>query len=70
MIMCLKTWHPGCCQMAVLKEHPASLEDLCLSNQLLGLGSLAPPQGNHVQGSLGRGFLVDLLQIKRAGGKI
>ena len=35
--------------MTVLQEHPAALEDLGLGDQLLSLGPLSPPQGDHVQ---------------------
>ena len=34
--------------MTVLQEDPASFQDLGLGNQLLGFGSLATPQGDHV----------------------
>ena len=35
--------------MAVLQEDPAPLQDLGLGDELLRPGSLAPPQGDHVQ---------------------
>ena len=45
----LKPGHPWSSQMTVLQEEPSSLQNLCLSNQFLRLGSLTPAQGDHVQ---------------------